>query len=95
MSRMPLRWGLAILAVLATTRFAAAQSGEPFTLEIGDPARKARTIALAVDQIHDTHKGVDVSPDEVADLHHRSHEECFIANSVRTEVVVRGLPVHA
>jgi organic hydroperoxide reductase OsmC/OhrA len=34
-------------------------------------------------------------PDQIADLHHRSHEECFIANSVRTEVVVTGLPVHA
>jgi organic hydroperoxide reductase OsmC/OhrA len=35
------------------------------------------------------------SPEEIAGLHHRSHEECFIANSVRTEVVVAGLPVHA
>jgi organic hydroperoxide reductase OsmC/OhrA len=35
------------------------------------------------------------APDEIAELHHRSHEECFIANSVRTEVVVAGLPVHA
>jgi organic hydroperoxide reductase OsmC/OhrA len=34
------------------------------------------------------------SPDEIADLHHRSHEECFIANSVLTEVVVK-FPVHA
>jgi organic hydroperoxide reductase OsmC/OhrA len=25
---------------------------------------------------------------EVAELHHRAHEECFIANSIRTEVVV-------
>ncbi len=24
------------------------------------------------------------------DLHHRAHEDCFIASSVRTEVVVRG-----
>ena len=35
------------------------------------------------------------SPDEIAELHHRSHEECFIANSVLTEVVVAGLTVHA
>jgi organic hydroperoxide reductase OsmC/OhrA len=29
-------------------------------------------------------------PDEatIADLHHRAHEECFIANSVMTEVAV-------
>jgi organic hydroperoxide reductase OsmC/OhrA len=30
---------------------------------------------------------VQPSPEELADLHHRAHEECFIANSVRTEVV--------
>jgi organic hydroperoxide reductase OsmC/OhrA len=35
------------------------------------------------------------SPEEIAELHRRSHEECFIANSVRTEVVLAGLPVHA
>jgi organic hydroperoxide reductase OsmC/OhrA len=35
------------------------------------------------------------SPADVAELHHRSHEECYIANSVRTEVVVEGLPAHA
>ena len=30
------------------------------------------------------------APDEptIADLHHRAHEACFIANSVTTEVVV-------
>lgn len=26
---------------------------------------------------------------EIEQLHHRAHEECFIANSVRTEVIVR------
>ncbi len=28
---------------------------------------------------------------EVADLHHRAHQRCFIANSVRTEVTVTAL----
>jgi organic hydroperoxide reductase OsmC/OhrA len=28
------------------------------------------------------------SPQQIADLHHRSHEECFIANSVLAEIVV-------
>lgn len=34
--------------------------------------------------------GGERHPDEaaVADLHHRAHEACFIANSVKTEVVV-------
>jgi organic hydroperoxide reductase OsmC/OhrA len=35
------------------------------------------------------------SSEEIAELHHRSHEECFIENSVRSEVVVAGLPAHA
>ncbi|HMH18001.1 MAG TPA: OsmC family protein [Burkholderiales bacterium] len=28
------------------------------------------------------------SPEVLAELHHKAHEKCFIANSVRTEVVV-------
>jgi organic hydroperoxide reductase OsmC/OhrA len=28
------------------------------------------------------------SADEIAQLHHRSHEDCFIANSVRSEVTI-------
>jgi len=28
------------------------------------------------------------APEELADLHHRAHEECFIANSVTSEVVI-------
>ena len=34
------------------------------------------------------------TPAEIADLHHLAHEECFIANSVLTEVVVAGIPAH-
>ena len=66
MSRAHRAWTLAVFALLTIAPMASAQSGEPFGLEIGDPARKAKTIALEVDQIHDTHKGADVSPDEVA-----------------------------
>jgi organic hydroperoxide reductase OsmC/OhrA len=29
--------------------------------------------------------------EEIAELHHRSHEECFIANSVRATIVITGL----
>jgi organic hydroperoxide reductase OsmC/OhrA len=31
------------------------------------------------------------TPEELERLHHRSHEECYIANSVKTEVVVEPL----
>ena len=30
------------------------------------------------------------TPDEISDLHHRSHDACFIANSFRGEVVIDG-----
>ena len=30
------------------------------------------------------------TPEEIAQLHHRSHEDCFIANSVTTEVTVQS-----
>jgi len=35
------------------------------------------------------------SPADEERLHHRAHEECFIANSVKTEVKVAGVPEHA
>lgn len=28
---------------------------------------------------------------ELADLHHHAHEQCFISNSIKTEVVVEGV----
>jgi len=32
--------------------------------------------------------------EQIAELHHLSHQECFIANSVMTEIVVAGVPSH-
>jgi organic hydroperoxide reductase OsmC/OhrA len=32
--------------------------------------------------------GTEVDAAKLADIHHKSHEECFIANSVRTDVAV-------
>ncbi|WP_210497255.1 OsmC family protein [Microvirga antarctica] len=34
------------------------------------------------------------TPEQIAELHHLSHQECFIANSVLTEIVVKGIPSH-
>ena len=34
------------------------------------------------------------TPEQIADMHHRAHKECFIANSVLTEIVVKGIPSH-
>lgn len=32
------------------------------------------------------------TPEQIADMHHLAHNECFIANSVLTEIVVAGIP---
>jgi len=32
--------------------------------------------------------GTEVTPEQLAELHHSSHEHCFIANSIRSEVSV-------
>jgi organic hydroperoxide reductase OsmC/OhrA len=34
------------------------------------------------------------SPEQIADMHRLAHKECFIANSVLTEIVVAGIPSH-
>lgn len=34
------------------------------------------------------------TPEQIADMHHLAHKECFIANSVLTEIVVSGIPSH-
>ncbi|QFU15812.1 OsmC family protein [Microvirga thermotolerans] len=33
-------------------------------------------------------------PEQIAELHHLAHRECFIANSILAEVVVAGIPSH-
>ncbi len=42
-----------------------------------------------------TFSGRQPTADELADMHHQAHEECFIANSVKTEVVVEPRPAGA
>ncbi len=39
--------------------------------------------------------GRQPTTDELADMHHQAHEECFIANSVKTQVVVEPQPAGA
>ncbi len=31
-------------------------------------------------------EGIAVAPETLAELHHKAHEECFLANSVKTEI---------
>jgi organic hydroperoxide reductase OsmC/OhrA len=36
--------------------------------------------------------GIEVDAAKLAEIHHKSHEECFIANSVKTEITVETRP---
>lgn len=36
--------------------------------------------------------GKQPTPDDVARLHHLAHEQCFIANSIKTAVTIAGMP---
>jgi organic hydroperoxide reductase OsmC/OhrA len=38
-----------------------------------------------------SYEGPAPTPDQSADLHHRAHHICFIANSVKTEIVVEAV----
>jgi organic hydroperoxide reductase OsmC/OhrA len=44
-------------------------------------------------QIH--FSGIQPTPEQINALHHRAHEECYIANSIRTEVTVIAVPRQA
>lgn len=56
------------------------------TLEPNDEGRLAVTRVVLHPKI--VFGGEAPSPETVADLHHVAHEQCFIANSVRTNVTV-------
>jgi Predicted redox protein, regulator of disulfide bond formation len=34
------------------------------------------------------------TPEQIAEMHHLAHQECYIANSVLADVVVAGIPSH-
>lgn len=56
-------------------------------LEADDRGRQAIT-RVAI-RPHTTYAGPAPTDEEEADMHHEAHEACFIANSVRTEIVVK------
>jgi organic hydroperoxide reductase OsmC/OhrA len=56
------------------------------TLEAGADGRQQMTRVTLRPRIDWT--GLAPTATELADLHHRAHEECFIANSVKSEVVI-------
>lgn len=71
------------LAGFAVTRYEDAAEG---VMEEIAPGRTAVTRVALRPAI--TWDGAAPSPAELDALHHAAHEECFIANSVKTEVVI-------
>ena len=55
-------------------------------LEPGPDGRQAMTRVVLRPRIVWT--GQPPTADELAELHHQAHEECFIANSVKSDVVI-------
>ena len=45
-------------------------------------------VSTVVLRPHVTFEGQGPTPEQLAELHHKAHERCFIANSVKTEVVI-------
>ena len=76
------------LDVAARAGFAAASYSDTAegTLEAGPDGKLVMTRVVLRPAVAFTGKAP--TPDELAHLHHRAHEECFLANSVKTEVVV-------
>jgi organic hydroperoxide reductase OsmC/OhrA len=56
------------------------------TLAPGPDGKQVMTLVVLRPRI--AWSGREPSADELADLHHRAHEECFIANSVKSDVVI-------
>lgn len=69
-------------------RYADSASGEMTKNDAGKLYVSKVTLAPAI-----TFSG-DKKParEDIAALHHRSHEECYIANSIRAEVVIADVP---
>ena len=84
---------------MLTFLFVAARAG--FVVEAYDDEAVGRMTPNAHGRLWESHvelaprvvyaDGARPTPAEEADLHHRAHEECYIANSVRTVVTVRGV----
>lgn len=53
-------------------------------------AKGKQAITVVTLRPHTTFVGKQPSPDELRDLHHQAHEECFLANSVKSEIRVEA-----
>ena len=77
-------WFLSIAAKrgFCVNRYADAASG---TMAKNNEGQLAMTV-VTLQPAATFSGGKTPTPEQIADMHHRAHEECFIANSVKTEV---------
>lgn len=80
---------LTFLAICARKRITVESYEDDATgwLEKGESGRLWMTRVVLKPRIQFAH-GVELDAEALAEIHHKSHEECFIANSVKTSVTV-------
>ncbi|WP_445501551.1 OsmC family protein [Microvirga sp. G4-2] len=86
---------LTFLSIAAKKRFVVDRY-EDKALGIMTPNEKGKLFVskVTLDPVIEFSGDKRPSPEQIADMHHLAHKECFIANSVLTEIVVAGVPSH-
>ena len=67
---------------------------ETYVLEIDNPNGNGKLFIskITLDPVIEFSGEKRPTPEQIASMHHLAHKECFIANSVLTEIVVAGIP---
>lgn len=82
---------LTFLFICANEGYALDAYGDAAHGEVGVDAEGRRAVTRVTLRPHVVFSGAKVPGDaEIEALHHRAHDECIVANSVRTEVLVAG-----
>lgn len=86
---------LTFLSIAAKKRFVV-DSYQDKALGVMTPNEKGKLFVskITLDPVIEFSGEKIPTPEQIADMHHLAHKECFIANSVLTEIVVKGIPSH-
>ena len=77
---------LAAKSGLNVASYADSAVGEMAAMDDGRQWLATITLDPQIEWIGDAPSG-----DELAELHHNAHKECYIANSIRSELVIKGI----
>jgi organic hydroperoxide reductase OsmC/OhrA len=86
---------LTFLGIAAKKRFVVDRY-EDMALGVMTPNEKGKLFIskVTLDPVIEFSGERQPTPEQIADMHHLAHQECFIANSVLTEIVVAGIASH-